>query len=146
VGVFSLRQSGTLSSFLFFVLSLAERQNEKQAGSAMLPRAKRRLNTRPWKTYRFERTCERPKLLVRSTDGKAMDAEQLIEEISHHESLLKIQRRNLRALELQIAQHGPFDVPLHMQGAQDDLRAEVVRLDRALRDLRARLRRQKPKR
>ena len=76
---------------------------------------------------------------------KAMDAEELIEEISHHESLLKIQRRNLRALELQIAQHGPFDVPLHMRGAQDDLRAEIVRLDRALRDLRARLRRLKPK-
>ena len=77
---------------------------------------------------------------------KAMDEEQLIEEIGHHESLLKIQRRNLRALELQIAQHGPFDVPLHMHGAQDDLRAEVVRLDRALRDLRTRLRRQKQKR
>ena len=77
---------------------------------------------------------------------KAMDEEQLIEEISHHETLLKIQRRNLRALELQIAQHGPFDVPLHMRGAQDDLRAEVVRLDRALRDLRMRLRRLKSKR
>ena len=75
-----------------------------------------------------------------------MDEEQLIEEISHHESLLKIQRRNLRALELQIAQHGPFDVPLHMRGAQDDLRAEIARLDRALHDLRARLRRLKPKR
>jgi hypothetical protein len=77
---------------------------------------------------------------------KAMDEEQLVEEISHHELLLKIQRRNLRALELQIAQHGPFDVPLHMRGAQDDLRAEVARLDRALRDLRTRLRRMKPKR
>jgi hypothetical protein len=77
---------------------------------------------------------------------KAMDEEQLIEEIGHHELLLKIQRRNLRALELQIAQHGPFDVPLHMRGAQDDLRAEVARLDRTLRDLRARLRRLKPKR
>jgi hypothetical protein len=76
---------------------------------------------------------------------KAMDEEQLIEEISHQESLLKIQRRNLRALELQIAQHGPFDVPLHMRGAQDDLRTEVVRLDRTLRDLRARLRRLKQK-
>jgi hypothetical protein len=76
---------------------------------------------------------------------KAMDEEQLIEEISHHESLLKIQRRNQRALELQIAQHGPFDVPLHMRGAQDDLRAEVARLDRVLRDLRARLRRLKQK-
>ena len=77
---------------------------------------------------------------------KAMDEEQLIEEISHHESLLKVQRRHLRALELQIAQHGPFDVPLHMRGAQDDLRTEVARLDRALRDLRTRLRRLKPKR
>jgi hypothetical protein len=77
---------------------------------------------------------------------KVMDEEQLIEEIGHHETLLKIQRRNLRALELQIAQHGPFDVPLHMRGAQDDLRAEVARLDRALRDLRMRLRRLKPKR
>src|SRR5689334_19531138 len=77
---------------------------------------------------------------------KVMDEEQLIEEISHHETLLKIQRRNLRALELQIAQHGPFDVPLHMRGAQDDLRAEVARLDRALRDLRMRLRRLKSKR
>jgi hypothetical protein len=77
---------------------------------------------------------------------KAMDAEQLIEEISHHESLLKIQRRNLRALELQIAQYGPFDVPLHMRGAEEDLRAEIVRLERASRDLRTRLRRLKPKR
>jgi hypothetical protein len=77
---------------------------------------------------------------------KAMDEEQLIEEISHHESLLKIQRRNMRALELQIAQYGPFDVPLHMRGAKDDLHAEIVRLDRALRDLRARLRRVKQKR
>jgi len=77
---------------------------------------------------------------------KAMDEEQLIEEISHHESLLKIQRRNLRALELQIAQYGPFDVPLHMQGAHDGLRAEVARIERTLRDLRTRLRRLKPKR
>jgi hypothetical protein len=76
---------------------------------------------------------------------KTMDEEQLIEEISHHELLLKIQRRNLRALELQIAQHGPFDVPLHMRGAQDDLRAEIARLERALRDLRARQRRLKQK-
>ena len=85
-------------------------------------------------------------LRVTSADMvKAMDAEQLIEEIGHHESLLKIQRRHLRALELQIAQHGPFDVPLHMRGAQDDLRAEVARIERALRDLRTRLRRMKHK-
>ena len=77
---------------------------------------------------------------------KAMDEEQLIEEISHHEALLKIQRRNQRVLELQIAQYGPFDVPLHMRGAQEDLRAEIARLDRALRDLRVRLRRHKQKR
>jgi hypothetical protein len=70
-----------------------------------------------------------------------MDQELLIEEISHQEALLKIQRRNLRALELQIAQHGPFDVPLHLQGAHDDLRVEVIRIERTLRDLRARLRR-----
>jgi hypothetical protein len=96
-------------------------------------------------TYRFEhasaRCCSYAQQMV-----KAMDEEQLIEEIGHHESLLKIQRRNLRALELQIAQYGPFDVPLHMRGAQDDLRNEIARLDRALRDLRARLRRQKHKR
>ncbi|HEX9373736.1 MAG TPA: hypothetical protein VF897_22175 [Roseiflexaceae bacterium] len=72
-----------------------------------------------------------------------MDEELLIEEINHREALLKIQRRNLRALELQIAQHGPFDVPLHMQIARDELRAEVTRIDGALRDLRARLRRLK---
>jgi hypothetical protein len=76
---------------------------------------------------------------------KAMDEELLIEEISHKEALLKIQRRNIRALELQIAQYGPFDVPLHMQGAQDDLRAEIARIERALRDLRSRLRRLKQK-
>ena len=74
-----------------------------------------------------------------------MDEELLIEEISHKEALLKIQRRNIRALELQIAQYGPFDVPLHMQGAQDDLRAEIARIERALRDLRSRLRRLKQK-
>ena len=74
-----------------------------------------------------------------------MDEELLIEEINHKEALLKIQRRNLRVLELQIAQYGPFDVPLHMQGAQDDLRAEVARIERALRDLRSRLRRLKTK-
>ena len=70
-----------------------------------------------------------------------MNEDELIEEISHHDNLLRIHRRNLRALELQIAQHGPFDVPLHMQLAQDDLRAELARLERAVRDLRARLRR-----
>ena len=72
---------------------------------------------------------------------KAMDAAELIEEINHQEALLKIQRRNLRALELQIAQHGPFDVPLHMQTAQEDLRSEIARIERTMRDLRARLRR-----
>ena len=71
-----------------------------------------------------------------------MNQNELIEEINHHEALLRIQRRNLRALELQIAQHGPFDVPLHMQLAQDDLRAELARIDRLIRDMRARLRRQ----
>jgi hypothetical protein len=74
-----------------------------------------------------------------------MDEELLIEEIGHQEALLRIQRRNLRVLELQIAQHGPFDVPLHLQGAHDDLRAEVARIERTLRDLRARLRRIKQK-
>lgn len=71
-----------------------------------------------------------------------MNQDELIEEINHHEALLRIQRRNLRALELQIAQHGPIDVPLHMQLAQDDLRAELTRIERLIRDLRARLRRQ----
>ena len=70
-----------------------------------------------------------------------MDQAELIEEIDHREALLKIQRRNLRALELQIAQHGPFDVPLHMQTAHEDLRSEIARLERNMRDLRARLRR-----
>lgn len=70
-----------------------------------------------------------------------MNEAELLEDINHHDALLRIQRRNLRALELQIAQHGPFDVPLHMQLAQDELRAEVARLDRSVRDLRARLRR-----
>jgi hypothetical protein len=70
-----------------------------------------------------------------------MDEEQLNEDISHHETLLRIQRRNLHALEIQIAQHGPFDVPLHLQGARDELKHEIARLERALRDLRARLRR-----
>jgi hypothetical protein len=32
-----------------------------------------------------------------------------------------------------------------MQGAQDDLRAEVARIERTLRDLRARLRRMRQK-
>jgi len=79
--------------------------------------------------------------MIASGMVKAMDAAELIEEINHQETLLKIQRRNLRALELQIAQHGPFDVPLHMQTAQDDLRSEIARIERAMRDLRARLRR-----
>jgi hypothetical protein len=71
----------------------------------------------------------------------AMDEQLLVEEINHQEALLKIQRRNLRTLELQIAQYGPFDVPLHLQVAQEDLRAEVARIDGVVRDLRARLRR-----
>ena len=70
-----------------------------------------------------------------------MDESDLTEEINHQEALLKIQRRNLRALQVQIAQHGPFDVPLHMQTARDDLVAEIARLERATRGLRARLRR-----
>ncbi len=72
---------------------------------------------------------------------KAMDEDELIEEIKHQETLLKIQRRNLRALQLQIAHHGPFDIPLHMQTAQEDLRAEIARIERATREMRARLRR-----
>ena len=74
-----------------------------------------------------------------------MDEALLIEEIGHHETLLRIQRRNLRALEIQAAQYGPLDAPLHIQGALDDVKAEIVRLDRSLRDLRARLRRLKRK-
>jgi hypothetical protein len=74
-----------------------------------------------------------------------MDEELLIEEIGHQETLLRIQRRNLRALEIQVAQHGPFDVPLHLQGARDDLKEEIARIERALRDLQARLRRLKRK-
>lgn len=70
-----------------------------------------------------------------------MDEELLIEEIGHKETLLRIQRRNLRALEIQIAQHGPLDVPLHMQIARDELREEIEQIERTLRDLRARLRR-----
>lgn len=76
---------------------------------------------------------------------KAMDQAELVEEISHQEMLLKIQRRNQRALALQIAQHGPFDVPLHMQTAQEDLRAEIARIEHTLRNLRSRLRRLKRK-
>ena len=72
---------------------------------------------------------------------KAMDEELLIEEIGHKETLLRIQRRNLRALEIQIAQHGPIDVPLHMQTARDELRQEIAQIERTLRDLQARLRR-----
>jgi hypothetical protein len=70
-----------------------------------------------------------------------MDEALLIEEIGHHETLLRIQRRNLRALEIQAAQYGPLDVPLHIQGARDEVKEEIARLDRVLRDLRARLRR-----
>ena len=72
---------------------------------------------------------------------KAMDEQQLVEEVNHQEALLKIQRRNLRTLEIQIAQYGPFDVPLHLQVAKEDLCAEVARIDGLLRDLRGRLRR-----
>jgi hypothetical protein len=74
-----------------------------------------------------------------------MDEELLIEEIGHQETLLRIQRRNLHALEIQVAQHGPFDVPLHLQGARDELKNEIARIERTLRDLRARLRRKKRK-
>jgi hypothetical protein len=89
---------------------------------------------------------ERPRWIGSSPPGfgqavGAMDEELLIEEISHQETLLRIQRRNLRALEIQVAQHGPFDVPLHFQSARDELRHEIARIERALRDLRARLRR-----
>jgi hypothetical protein len=76
---------------------------------------------------------------------KTMDEGLLIEEISHHETLLRIQRRNLRALEIQSAQYGPLDVPLHIQGARVEVEEEIARLDRALRDLRTRLRRLKRK-
>jgi hypothetical protein len=93
---------------------------------------------------------ERPRQFGHGPPGfgqavEAMDEEQLNEEIGHQETLLRIQRRNLRALEIQVAQHGPFDVPLHLQGARDELKHEIVRLERALRDLRARLRRIKRK-
>jgi hypothetical protein len=76
---------------------------------------------------------------------KTMDEALLIEEIGHHETLLRIQRRNLRALEIQAAQYGPLDVPLHVQGARDEVEGEIARLDRVLRDLRTRLRRLKRK-
>jgi hypothetical protein len=68
-----------------------------------------------------------------------MDEELLVEEIGHYETLLLIQRRNLRALELQAARHGPFDVPLHIQSARDELRSEIGRLERLLLVLRVRL-------
>jgi catechol 2,3-dioxygenase-like lactoylglutathione lyase family enzyme len=68
-----------------------------------------------------------------------MDEELLVEEVSHHEALLRVQRRNLRALELQAARHGPFDVPLPIQSALSELRAEVVRIERTLLALRAQL-------
>jgi hypothetical protein len=70
-----------------------------------------------------------------------MDEEQLIEEIGHQETLLRIQRRNFRMLEIQVAQHGPFDVPLHLQSARDELKHEIARIERSLRDLHARMRR-----
>lgn len=68
-----------------------------------------------------------------------MDEELLIEELSHHEALLRVQRRNLRALELQAARHGPFDVPLPVQSALSELRVEIPRIERRLLALRARL-------
>ena len=74
-----------------------------------------------------------------------MDQELLLEEINHQEELLRIQRRHLRAIEIQVAKHGPLDVPLHIQGARDDLREEIGRIERTLRDLRARLRRRQRK-
>ena len=74
-----------------------------------------------------------------------MDEELLIEEIGHQETLLRIQRRNFRMLEIQVAQHGPLDVPLHLQSARDELKHEIARIERSLRDLRARLRRIKRK-
>lgn len=65
----------------------------------------------------------------------------MVEEISHQEALLQIQRRNLRALELQIAQYGLFEVPVHLQLAKQDLAVEVTRLDNVVRELKTRLRR-----
>lgn len=67
-----------------------------------------------------------------------MDEELLVEEIGHYETLLLIQRRNLRALEIQAARHGPFDVPLHIQSARDELRSEIGRIERLLLVLRVR--------
>lgn len=61
----------------------------------------------------------------------------IIEEISHYEALLRIQRRNQRVLELQAARHGPFAAPLAIQSAQDEVRAEVLRIERTLLALRA---------
>ena len=68
-----------------------------------------------------------------------MDEELLVEEISHYEALLRVQRRNVYALELQAARHGPFDVPLPVQSGLSELRAEVIRIERTLLALRARL-------
>ena len=68
-----------------------------------------------------------------------MDEELLVEEIGHYEALLRVQRRNLRALELQAARHGPFDVPLPIQSGLSELRAEIVRVERTLLALRAQL-------
>jgi catechol 2,3-dioxygenase-like lactoylglutathione lyase family enzyme len=65
-----------------------------------------------------------------------MDEELLAEEISHYEALLRVQRRNLRVLELQAARHGPFDVPLPIQTALGELRVELVRIERKLEALR----------
>jgi|GEM_PF-278156 len=65
--------------------------------------------------------------------------EELLEEIGHQEALLRVQRRNLRVLELQAAGHGPFDVPLPIQSALSELRVEVIRIERKLLALRAQL-------
>jgi len=72
MGVFSLRRSGTLSSFLFsFFRSASEKTKTEEMGSTMLPQAKRHLNARPRKIYRFERRYKRPRRRVRSADGKS---------------------------------------------------------------------------
>ncbi len=95
MGVFSLRRSGTLSSFLFsFFRSASEKTKTEEMGSPMLPyilslpalslpalslskgrrvegQAKRHLNARPRKIYRFERRYKRPRRRVRSADGKS---------------------------------------------------------------------------
>ena len=76
---------------------------------------------------------------------KAMDEELLVEEISHHETLLRIQRRNLRTLQIQAARYGPLDVPLHIQGALDEVKVEIARIEHVLHDLHIRLRRFKRK-